>query len=94
MDSHAVQNQIKTYVKVFVALAVLTVVTVLASYLKVPLALTLLIGLTIATVKAALVAMYFMHLSHEKRIIIWILIATVFFFAVLMILPVITEHNA
>ena len=46
------------------------------------------VALFIATVKAFLVAGYFMHLISEKKMIYGILVATVFFFAGLMFLTV------
>ena len=51
-------------------------------------ALTIVIALFIACVKAFLVAGYFMHLMSEKKMIYGILAATVFFFAGLMYLTI------
>jgi cytochrome c oxidase subunit 4 len=52
-------------IAVFLALIVLTVVTVVASYL--PLGdLEIWVAMSIATVKAALVAAYFMHLRYDN----------------------------
>ena len=48
---------------------VLTVATVAASYLDLPTAPTVALGLTIATIKAGLVAAFFMHLRHERALI-------------------------
>jgi hypothetical protein len=39
------------------------------------------------------VAGYFMHLVSEKKLIYWIMLLTVVFFAVLMALPVLTHSN-
>lgn len=92
-DDHAVDidKHVRTYLIVFGCLAVLTVVTVAIAGLElsVPLAITL--GLFIATVKASLVACYFMHLISEKKFILWILAMTVFFFFTLLLLPVMTS---
>ena len=46
------------------------------------------IALFIASIKAFLVAGYFMHLMSEKKMIYGILLATVFFFAGLMYLTI------
>jgi cytochrome c oxidase subunit 4 len=54
---------------VFGTLLVLTIATVGASYLDLPIGPTVALGLTIATVKAGLVAAFFMHLRHEKALI-------------------------
>jgi cytochrome c oxidase subunit 4 len=70
MTEHAdVPVQVRGYLMVFGTLLVLTVVTVAASYLDMPVGPTVALGLTIATVKAALVAAFFMHLRHEKALI-------------------------
>lgn len=64
------------YLWVFVSLAVLTVVTVAVSYLEISFVPALLIALAIATVKASLVALYFMHLVSEKQVILWVLLVS------------------
>jgi cytochrome c oxidase subunit 4 len=56
-----------TYVGVWAALVALTAVTVAVSLVDLR-HLTLFVALTIATVKAALVASYFMHLRWQARI--------------------------
>ncbi|MEM7145464.1 MAG: cytochrome C oxidase subunit IV family protein [Verrucomicrobiota bacterium] len=44
------------------------------------------LGLLIATTKATLVALFFMHLNHEKSLIYKVLLFTFFFFLGLMFL--------
>ncbi len=83
----AVQKQVKLYVRVFIALAVLTVLTVGVSYLHLPLTIAIVVALLIASVKGSLVAAFFMHLSTEKKIIGSILILAVCFFFVLLLWP-------
>jgi len=51
-------------------------------------AVTITIAVCIATVKAALVAGFFMHLISERKAIYAIMLATVFFFASMMYLIV------
>ncbi len=67
--SHDVAVQVRGYLIVFGALLVLTLVTVAASLLKLPVGPAIAVGLAIAAVKAALVAAVFMHLRHERPII-------------------------
>ena len=75
-DDHAghdpadIDKHVRVYIMVFVALMVLTVVTVAISrlHLSVPMAVT--VALFVATVKGALVACYFMHLISEKKLIL------------------------
>ena len=88
--TESIQEHIKVYLTVFGALAVLTILTVTASYLDVSSSEAIFLALTIATIKASLVAVYFKHLITEKQTIVWILILTFFFFLVLMFFPLIT----
>ena len=83
-----VKKHVRVYIAVFAALAFLTVVTVAVSYLRLPFLPALIVALTIATIKASLVAAFFMHLISEKTIIFSILILTFIFFLVLLMLPV------
>ncbi len=85
--AHDVDRWVKTYIVVFVALLVLTVVTVGASYIHLSMAGTIALALVIATVKGSLVACYFMHLISEKKLIYLVLLLTALFFVVLMLLP-------
>jgi cytochrome c oxidase subunit 4 len=93
MDAHAsddISKHVKTYFMVFGALMVLTVVTVSVSYLHLPTHEAIVVALLIATIKGSMVAMFFMHLNHERRIIYWVLMLTVVFFFVLMLVPLST----
>jgi cytochrome c oxidase subunit 4 len=87
--SHDISKHIKIYVSVFVALLLGTVLTVAMYYQHFDsVAVTVTIALFIATVKASLVAGFFMHLISEKKAVYAILLATVFFFAGMMYLTV------
>ncbi len=63
------KKHMRAYIAVFVALLVLTVLTVAASSLTAGVAASIVIALTIATVKGSLVGGFFMHLAWEKRAI-------------------------
>jgi cytochrome c oxidase subunit 4 len=78
---------------VFVALMVLTIITVAVSYLHLSTPLAVTVALVVATIKGGLVAGFFMHLVSEKKLILAVLILTVAFFVVLLALPVITHSN-
>ena len=87
--SHDISKHIKVYVGVFVALLAGTILTVgMYSIHFDKMAVTIAIALFIATIKASLVAGFFMHLISEKKAIYAILLATVFFFAGMMYLTV------
>jgi cytochrome c oxidase subunit IV len=80
-----IKREIRVYLIVFGALAVLTALTVYACYgLKMPPHIAIAIALVIACTKGFLVAGFFMHLLSEKKLIYSVLGLTVFFFAVLL----------
>jgi cytochrome c oxidase subunit 4 len=84
-----IKKEMRVYLIVFGALAVLTGATVYACYgLRMPVHYAIMIAVAIATVKGFLVAGFFMHLLTEKRLIYGILLLTVAFFAALLWLPV------
>ena len=82
-----VEHHVKIYLRVFYALAVLTVVTVWVAYLHLPLWLAVIVALCIAAFKGSLVACFFMHLISEKKMIYCTLLMTLFFFLVLLFMP-------
>ena len=94
-DDHAVDidKHVKVYISVFVALMVLTVITVAISYLDLSVPMAVTVALFVATIKGGLVAGYFMHLVSEKKLIYAVLAVTVAFFVVLLALPVLTHSN-
>lgn len=73
------------YTKVWLALLALTAVTVGLSYLNLQ-NITLIAALIIATGKALLVLLYFMHLRYESRLFTHMVITTLLFFAVCLLL--------
>ena len=83
-----VREHIKLYWKIGGALLVLTVVTVLVSYIEFAVPMAILVALIIAGTKGSLVASYFMHLIGERPSIYWALLLTVFFFIVLIFIPI------
>jgi cytochrome c oxidase subunit 4 len=86
-DSAAdIKKHVRVYIIVFISLAILTVLTVGASYIETNMTITVTLALFIATIKASLVACFFMHLISERKLIYSILIATgVFFFAMMFL---------
>jgi cytochrome c oxidase subunit IV len=92
---HAVDidKHVRVYITVFVALMVLTIITVAIARLHLPVPIAVGIALLVATIKGSLVAGYFMHLVSEKKLIYAVLALTVAFFVVLLALPVVTHSN-
>ena len=92
--SNDMNHHIKVYRNVFIALLILTVCTVGASYINFSYAwIGLLVGLLIAFAKGYLVASQFMHLNNEKKWIYGVLILTVMFFFVLLFMPLMWHEN-
>jgi cytochrome c oxidase subunit 4 len=92
---HAVDidRHIRIYITVFVALMVLTILTVAVSYLDLSVPIAVTVALMVATVKGTLVAGFFMHLVSERRLIYAVLALTVAVFVALLALPVITDSS-
>jgi len=83
-----INKHIRVYLMVFGALLVLTAATVGAWKLHfLPAGPAIALALIIATFKASLVALFFMHLNAEKKAIYWVLALTVLFFFVLLLTP-------
>jgi cytochrome c oxidase subunit 4 len=55
------------YAKTLITLLILTAITVGVSYINFG-AMNVVVALTIATIKASLVALFFMHLLHDKPV--------------------------
>ena len=83
-DHHDIASHLKTYIGVFIALLVGTIITVSMYYVHFEsMALTITVALFIASIKSFLVAAYFMHLISEKKAIYGILILSTIFFVAL-----------
>lgn len=96
MDAHAVddiRSHVKTYLMIFGALMVLTMVTVGVSYLHLPVAMAIAVALVVATIKGSLVALYFMHLNHERKLVYYVLALTAVFFIFMMFVPLFTNMD-
>lgn len=64
-EHHITSN--KTYIIVWAALMVMTAITVYVSYINFGM-LNIVIALVVASIKASIVALYFMHLKFEDSI--------------------------
>ena len=91
--AHDIRAHVRTYLMIFGTLMVLTIITVAVSYLHLPHTEAVIVALAIATAKASLVAMFFMHLKGERQVIFWALYLTAAFFVLLFALPMWTEGD-
>jgi cytochrome c oxidase subunit 4 len=88
-----IDRHVRVYITVFVALMVLTIITVAVSRVHLPIAVAVTVALLVATIKGSLVACYFMHLISEKKLILAVLTLTAAFFIALLALPALTHSN-
>jgi caa(3)-type oxidase subunit IV len=98
MSHDDIQHHVRTYIRVFIALMFLTVITVYASYVEFDIVPgvkygAIFVGLLIASFKGYLVASQFMHLNNEKKMIYWILGLTTIFFFVCISIPLLWDSN-
>ena len=80
----AIRKEIRKYLIVLGALALLTLITVGISTFQLPTGQAIALGLAVATIKGSLVAAFFMHLISERKLIYAVLVFTVFFFGMLL----------
>ena len=76
MSEHIVS--VKVYLAIFLALLVGTALTVAAAFVDFPWRLNTIVALTIASIKATLVVLYFMHVRYSPRLV-WVIVASALF---------------
>jgi caa(3)-type oxidase subunit IV len=83
-----IQKAVRKILWIGAILIVFTVITVALSYVELPShSWNLIVGMIVATFKAALVALVFMHLNHESKLIYKILaFTTVFALAIFLLI--------
>lgn len=81
MSEHIVP--VRVYVSIFLVLLVGTALTVLAAFVDFPWRLNTIVALTIATIKATFVVLYFMHVRYSTRLI-WVILASALFWMAIL----------
>ena len=81
---HEQTMSLKTYLAVYAALVLLTLLTCGVSFLQETPGWHTVVGLAIAAVKAALVALFFMHLLHSGRLTWLVVLAALFWLAIML----------
>ena len=76
------------YLAVAVALYILTVITVLAAWIDLGKILNTIIALSIASFKASLVALFFMHLKYESKLLWLMILIPIIILLILLALPI------
>ena len=75
---HSESSGVMAYVAIWAALVLFTGLTVLVSYVNLGM-MNVVAALVIASVKASLVALFFMHLKSENRLVWGFALAPIFF---------------
>ena len=81
MSEHIVS--VRVYITIFMVLLVGTALTVLAAFIDFPWRLNTIVALTIATIKATFVVLYFMHVRYSSRLI-WVIVAAALFWMAIL----------
>jgi len=81
MSEHIVYPRV--YIGIFLILLVGTALTVVAAFQDFPGPLNAVVALTIATIKATFVVLYFMHVRYSGRLI-WLVISSALFWLAIM----------
>ena len=84
MSEHIVP--VRVYITIFLVLLVGTALTVAAAFVDFPWRFNTIVALTIATIKATFVVLYFMHVRYSSRLIWVIFAAALFWMAILFAL--------
>jgi cytochrome c oxidase subunit 4 len=83
MSGHV--SSIKLYVGIFLTLMALTSITIAVAYINLG-AMNKVVALGIASFKATLVVLYFMHVKYASRLTKLIVVSGLFFLAILLAL--------
>ena len=87
-----IQKHVKSYLVIGTLLIVFTIITVVLSFVDFGShAANMSIGMAVATFKSTLVALFFMHLNHERPLIYKFLVFAVVFVGVMFILFTMTQ---
>ena len=89
MSEHIVP--VKVYLAIFLALLVGTFLTVVAAFYDFPWRFNTVIALTIATIKATLVVLYFMHVRYSSRLV-WVIITSALFWLAIMFALTLSDY--
>jgi cytochrome c oxidase subunit IV len=90
MSEHIVP--VRVYVAIFLVLLVGTALTVMAAFVDFPWRLNTIVALTIATIKATFVVLYFMHVRYSSRLI-WVIMAAALFWMAILFAFTLGDYN-
>ncbi len=82
----------KKYWQVFAALMILLFLTVFVAYMRINPWWAIIVAMTIATIKALLVILYFMHVRYNSKLT-WLFVVSGFFWLIIMIGITLTDYK-
>jgi cytochrome c oxidase subunit 4 len=91
MSAHSTSSSLTTYVAIWIALLVGTALTVYASGLDLG-PFNAAVALTIATIKATLVALFFMHIKGASEKLTKLVVISALFFLLLLLGLTMTDY--
>jgi len=91
MSGHSTSSSLKTYVAIWVALLVGTLVTYEAAFLDLG-QFNAAVALTIATIKATLVALFFMHVKGASEKLTKLVVFAALFFLMILLALTMTDY--
>ena len=91
MSEHIVYPRV--YITIFFVLLVGTILTAWVAFFNFPGPLNAIIALTIATIKARFVVLYFMHVRYSGRLI-WLVIGSALFWLMIMFALTISDYSS
>jgi cytochrome c oxidase subunit IV len=89
MSEHIVS--VKIYLAIFLALLLGTFLTVMAAFYDFPWRLNTIIALTIASIKATLVVLYFMHVRYSSRLV-WVIVTSALFWLAILFALTLSDY--
>jgi cytochrome c oxidase subunit IV len=89
MSEHIVP--VKVYLTIFLALLVGTFLTVVAAFYDFPWQFNTVIALTIASIKATLVVLYFMHVRYSSRLV-WVIVTSALFWLAILFALTLSDY--
>ena len=92
-QSHEVSAMVEVYKKLFILLVSVTALGIVLTVLHMPIAITILISLIIIGVKGKIVFDSFKHLLVGKDILVLVFGLTIFFFLMILLLPLFNHEN-
>jgi cytochrome c oxidase subunit 4 len=90
MSEHVVS--VKVYLLIGIALLCLTVITAVVSFVNLG-AWSGAVAIAIATIKASLVVLFFMHIRYERQAMVYVWLAAGLFWLVILLMLSMTDYG-